>query len=62
MPRLVVVSKIVRGAMTLVDILHHLVADIEHVEHIQDLLDVLLAHPSMHTKTLDWARAMMAKT
>ena len=48
--------------MTLVDILHHLVADIEHVEHIQDLLDALLAHPSTHTKTSDWARATMMKT
>ena len=48
--------------MTLVDILHHLVADIEHVEHVQDLLDGLLAHPSTHTKTSEWARATMAKT
>jgi hypothetical protein len=45
--------------MTLVDILNHLVADIEHV---QDLLDALLAHPSTHTKTSEWACATMAKT
>lgn len=48
--------------MTLVDIFQHLIADKEHVEHVQDLLDVLLAHPSTHTKTLDWARGTMAKT
>jgi hypothetical protein len=48
--------------MTLDDILHHLIADTEHVEHVQDLLDALLAHPSTHTKTSDWARATMAKT
>jgi hypothetical protein len=48
--------------MTLVDILHHLIADNEHVEHVQDLLDALLAHPSTHTKTSDWARATMTKT
>ena len=39
--------------------MHHIIADIEDV---QDLLNVLLAHPSTHTKTSDWARATMAKT
>ena len=56
--------------MTPVDtgILHHdhLIADkeLEHrdVEHIQDLLDVLLAHPATHTKTSDLAHATMART
>jgi hypothetical protein len=45
--------------MTLVDILHHLIAAIEHA---QDLLDALLAHPSTHAKTSDcqWAHATMA--
>jgi hypothetical protein len=49
--------------MMLVNILHHLIADKEHVnEHVQDLLDALLAHPSTHTKTSNWARATMTKT
>jgi hypothetical protein len=48
--------------MTLVDIFQHLIADKEHVEHVQDLLDALLAHPSTHTKTSDWARGTMVKT
>ena len=47
--------------MTLIDFLHHLIADEEHVE-LGDLLDALLTHPSTHTKTSDWARAMMMKT
>ena len=46
---------------TLVDILH-LITDTEHVENVQDLLNALLAHPSTHTKTSDWARATMMKT
>ena len=48
--------------MSLIDIFHHLIANQEHVEHVQDLLDALLAHPATHTKTLDWARATMVKT
>jgi hypothetical protein len=49
--------------MMLVNILHHLIADKEHVnEHVQDLLDALLAHPSTHTKTSNWAHATMTKT
>jgi hypothetical protein len=43
---------------TLVD----LIADKEHVENVQDLLDALLAHPSTHAKTSEWARATMVKT
>ena len=45
--------------MPLQDILHHLIRD---TEHIQNLLNALLAHPSTRTKTLDWARATMEKT
>ena len=41
--------------MNLVDILHYLIADKEHVDHIQDLLDLQLEHPFTHTKTLDWS-------
>ena len=50
--------------MTLVDIFYHFIADKEHVEHVQDLLDALpvLAHPSTHTRMSDWARATTAKT
>jgi hypothetical protein len=50
--------------MTLVNmLLHHLIAEKEHVnERVQDLLDALLAHPSTHTKTSDWARAITMKT
>ena len=50
--------------MTLIDFLHHHIADEEHVEHVQleDLLDALLTHPFTHTKTSDWARATMMKT
>jgi hypothetical protein len=48
--------------MTLVDIFHQLIADKEHVENIQDLLDALLAHPSTHTKMSDWASSTMTKT
>ena len=47
--------------MTLVDILHDLITD-KHVEHVEDLLNMLLAHPFTHTKTLDWAQSTMTKT
>ena len=48
--------------MTLVELFDHLIGDVEHVEHVQDLLDALLAHPSTHTKTSEWVRATMTKT
>jgi hypothetical protein len=48
--------------MSLVDVFHQLIADKDLVDHIQDLFDALLAHPSTHTKTSDWARATMTKT
>ena len=40
--------------MTLIDFLHHLIADEEHVE-LGDLLDALLTHPSTHTGASNWA-------
>jgi hypothetical protein len=50
--------------MSLVDILQRIIADkgLDQIEHVHELLDVLLAHPSTHTKTSDWARALMVKT
>ena len=44
--------------MTLIDFLHHHIADEEHVEHVQleDLLDALLTHPSTHTGASNWVR------
>jgi hypothetical protein len=49
---------------TLVDLIGGVIADkeLEHVEHVQDLLNALLAHPSTHANTSEWARATMVKT
>jgi hypothetical protein len=48
--------------MTLVENFHHLITDKEHVEHVEDLLDALLAYPSTHTKISNWACVTTKKT